>query len=251
MNIMKVALMERLRKKQLYIIGGVSFLMIFLLRAGQGNLTINGKAVSGFDSMTLVYLSIIHFMSCLLALVLSTNTINKEYERRTSHLIWIRGVLQDNYHGQLALANIVSVLIVELFMFLEVLIYFISQDKGNLIPQLLLAYVVMSLSPIFISTLLTAFSVKLSPFIVGIIGFFVMIFGAFHGVISMISGTIFNHNGGILKMLLEVMPDLNKNVQTATNLIQKQTIDTNIVWTMLFAIYISSMGIIFLKRREV
>lgn len=108
MGIMKNALRERIRRKDIYVVIMIGILIVMMCMSGAATLSINGVSVTEFQMVMPLVMNVISVLGGGIAIALSLRTIPNEYERKTSHLVWIRGVSQWKYHGQLALANIVS-----------------------------------------------------------------------------------------------------------------------------------------------
>ena len=110
MTIAFTALKEKIRRKELYIV------------------SVNGEAVTDYKILAPILLIVVNTISCILAVIMSLGTIPNEYERNTSHLVWIRKIPQYRYHGELALANIFTGLISEAILFVPMFIFMISNQ---------------------------------------------------------------------------------------------------------------------------
>lgn len=82
---------ERIRGKTFHVVAFIGMAIMLLVTTGDSNLMINGRKVSGFEQMVPVALSITGFVSGLLAVMVSLRTIPDEFERKTTHLVLVRG----------------------------------------------------------------------------------------------------------------------------------------------------------------
>ena len=95
--IMINALKERIRRKELYVVMVIGIFMILFCGSNSTSITINGEPLTGFRNMFMVMHVLIHVVGCILAVILSINTIPREYERHNSHLVWVRGISPVSY----------------------------------------------------------------------------------------------------------------------------------------------------------
>ena len=108
MGIMRNALRERIRRKDIYVVIVLGLLIALMCMSGTVTLSIDGVAVTEVRLLLPLVLNVVSVVGGGMAVALSLRTIPNEYERKVSHLVWMRGISQWNYHGQLALANMVS-----------------------------------------------------------------------------------------------------------------------------------------------
>ena len=66
---------EKIRNKTFYVVLVIGMVVMLLLTTGNSHLTINGRKVTGFEQMVPVALSIMGFVACLLAVMVSIQTI--------------------------------------------------------------------------------------------------------------------------------------------------------------------------------
>ena len=122
MTIAFTALKEKIRRKELYIVSAIGAFILLVFGTGSSSITINGEAVTDYKILAPILLIVVNAISCVLAVIMSLGTIPNEYERNTSHLVWIRKIPQYRYHGELALANIFTGLISEAILFVPMFI---------------------------------------------------------------------------------------------------------------------------------
>lgn len=250
MEIMITSLKEKMRRKELYIIAGIAMLILLLLSSENTTLSIGGKMITSFEMMLPIFMMVINFISCALAIVLSIKTISNEYDKKTSHLIWIRGVSQIKYHGQLALANMVVSLIVQLIFFVMVGIFCIRKGECSGLFYLMPSYLIVGISTCIISLLTSVLSIKLPSFITGIISSTFMILGIFHSVILLFVESMGGVGSSILKYLLKIIPDLNHNAQMAGDLILGKSISWDSIVVGIVTLCFISCFLLILKRKE-
>lgn len=250
MIIMKNALRERIRRKELYIVVALALLVLAMCGSGAATLSIDGKPVTDFENMFGVMHVISNFTGCLLAVVLSLKTIPNEYDRRTSHLVWIRGISQSSYHLALAAANVVSSLFAAGVLYLGIAVYALTKGKAGCLPGMLPAFLIISVNLSLVSLLVSMLSIVLPSFAVGFLGIAVVLIGAFHGILDIYRNVIGGFSGMAVKAILWIAPDLNQIQAQAQNLILGKEINLHIILTGLLAVYVVSMGFFLLKRKE-
>ncbi|MDD3360271.1 MAG: hypothetical protein PHW34_01190 [Hespellia sp.] len=86
MGIMKNALRERIRRKDIYVIIAIGVMIVMMCMSGAATLSIDGVAVTEFRIMMPLVMNIISVLGGAIAIALSLRTIPNEYERKTSHL---------------------------------------------------------------------------------------------------------------------------------------------------------------------
>ena len=168
--IMKNALRERLRRKELYIIVVIGVLLFLLCSSESATISISGEPLTGFQNMFLVLHTIINAIGCLLGVVLSIRTIPNEYERRNSHLIWVRGISQQTYHAGLALANMLSSIFATGILYIMLIIFTLVKGEGQAVWKLLVAFLIVAINVGITSLLASALSVVLPSAVTGTIG---------------------------------------------------------------------------------
>jgi hypothetical protein len=250
MEIMITAIKEKVRRKELYIIAGIAMAVLMLIASDNSSLSINGKMISEYENVVEVFLTVTHFVCCVLAVVLSVGTIGNEYERKTSHLVWIRGVSQLKYHGQLACANAVISLGAQSVFFLILGGYCIKDGYIDALPHMLPAFFLLGLSTSIISLFTSVLSIKLPAFVTGVLSSVLLIIGVFHSLLNLLAQT----NDGIgqkgLRFLLQILPDLNENAQMAVRVIWGKSISFHAICVSVLTIYIMSWEILVFRRKE-
>lgn len=250
MVIFKNALRERIRRKELYIVAGITLLLLFLCGSGSATLSIDGKPITDFENMLGVMHIIGNFASCMLAVVLSMKTIPNEYERKTSHLVWIRGITQSRYHFSLAGANVASAVYSAAVLYLGIGVYTIAKGRADCLWRMVPAFLILCVNVILISILVSAFSIVLPAFAVGLIGSVYVLVGAFHGILEVYGSVIGGFSRILIKRLLWLVPDINGIQAQAKQLILGEGVNLHLILTGLLACYVFSLCFWILKRKE-
>lgn len=250
MTIALTALKEKIRRKELYIVSAIGVLILLTFGTGSGSISINGEAITDYKMLAPVLLIIVNAISCVLAAIMSLGTIPNEYERNTSHLVWIRKIPQYHYHGELALANVFSGLISEAILFCAMLIFMITYGKADELFRLIPAYLIVGINVTIVSVMTSALSVIIPRFAVGTIAVTIALMGIFHSLLSMLKDIIGGFGGVMVKYALKVIPNLHDIQNEAANALYGKDIDIHIILTGLLAVYVFTTLILVLKRKE-
>lgn len=250
MTIMLTALKEKIRRKELYIVSAIGVLILFVFGTGNGSLSINGESVTGYKSLCPILLIAVNAISCILAVIMSLGTIPNEYERKTSHLVWIRKIPQYRYHGELALANVAAGLLSEGILFGAMLIFMITNGKADELWRLVPAYLIVGINVAAISVMTSALSVIIPRFAAGAVTVTVALVGLFHSLLSLLKDIIGGFGGTMIKHALKIIPDLDGMQREAANVLLGKAVDIHIILTGLLAVYVYAVLILVLKRKE-
>ena len=248
--IMKNALKERLRRKELYIIVVIGVLLFLLCSSESMTISVEGEPLTGFQNMFVVLHIAINAIGCILGVVLSIQTIPNEYERRNSHLVWVRGISQHTYHTGLALANILSSIIATFVLYIMLIVFTLVKGDGQSILNLILAFLMVAINVGIISLLVSALSIVLPASIAGTIGIVFSLVGIFHGVLDLYGSMAGGAAKAVLKVILWIVPDLHGIQSQAQNIVMGKNIDWHLIIIGLLALYICSAGMIIFKRKE-
>lgn len=248
--IAKNALKERMRRKELYIILVIAILLVLLCSTGTASITIDGEAVTGFSNMFMVMHALVHFIGCILAVVLSLKTIPNEYERKNSHLVWVRKISQSEYHGGLALANIFASLAAAGILYLAIAVYAVAKGHTEVLPRMIPAFFIMGISITFVSLFVSVLSIKLPSMAVGALGALVFVFGVFHGMMDIFKGMLGGIGGACISFFLHIVPDLNGIQKTAYQFAVQESTKPHLVWMGLLAVWIVSLGLFLFRKKE-
>lgn len=250
MTIAITALKEKIRRKELYIVSVIGVLILLTFGTGTGSISINGEALTDYKMLAPVLLIVVNAISCFLAIVMSISTIPNEYERNTSHLIWIRKIPQYRYHGELTLANIISGLISEAILFGALLIFMISQGKIDELFRLVPTYFIVGINVIIVSVMTSALSIIIPKFVTGAIAITITLVGIFHSLLDVFKDMIGGFGGGMIKYVLKVIPNLHGIQSEAANALCGNVIDVHTILTGLLAVYVFTVLVLAFKRKE-
>ena len=250
MTIALTALKEKIRRKELYIVSAIGVLFLLTFGTGSGSISINGEAVTDYKMLAPVLLIVVNAISCILAVIMSLGTIPNEYERNTSHLVWIRKIPQYRYHGELALANIFSGLISEAILFCAMLIFMITNGKADELINLILAYLIVGINVTIVSVMTSALSVIIPRFAACTIAVAIALMGIFHSLLSMLKDIIGGFGGVMVKYALKIIPNLHGIQSVAANALCGKDVDIHVILTGLLAVYVFIALILMLKRKE-
>lgn len=250
MTIAITALKEKIRRKELYIVSAIGVLILLTFGTGTGSISINGEALTDYKMLAPVLLIVVNAISCFLAIVMSISTIPNEYERSTSHLVWIRKIPQHRYHGELTLANIISGLTSEAILFGSLLIFMISQGKADELFRLVPAYLIVGINVIIVSVMTSALSIIIPKFVTGAIAVTITLVGIFHSLLEVFKDMIGGFGGGMIKYALKVIPNLHGIQSEAANALCGNAVDVHIILTGLLAVYVFAVLVLVFKQKE-
>lgn len=249
-TIMENALRERIRRKELYIVVVIGILLILFCGSDSTSISINGEPLVSFRNMFMVMHVLINVIGCILAVVLSLRTIPKEYERHNSHLVWVRGISQVKYHGGLAAANALATIISVGILYMVLAGYAVVKGYASYMIRMLPAYLIVAVSVSLVSLFVSVLSIGLPSMAVGILAVLFAGCGVLHGFLEMFKSTVGGVGGACISFLLKVIPDLNGLQKQAYNLIMGEQIDAHLLWMGLFALWVISLGMFLLKKKE-
>ena len=250
MTIAITAIKEKIRKKVLYIVSIIGILILVLFGTGTGSISMNGTEITDYKLLAPILLMIAHAISCVMAVVLSLDTIPNEYERKTSHLILIREISQTKYHGELAVANIMTSLLSELILFIAFLCFMLSKHHGNDIGRLLVAFFICSISVIVVCVMTSWFSIFLPKLIAGTLSVIIMLAGIFYSMLELLNSIVGGFGGRLLKAVLYIVPDLHGIQKQAGSFLTGGTVDIHLLLKGLLWIYILAIFLCLFKRKE-
>lgn len=252
MNVMMIAVTafkEKMRKKVFYIVSILGGLVLALFGTGTGSISIGGVAVTDYKILAPILFSLLNVISCVMAVVLSIDTIPNEYERKTSHLVLIRKVSQPKYHAGLTAAGIMAGLMSELILFAAFLLFMISQHQGGDIWRLAPAFFIVALDVILICVMTSWLSIFLPKLFAGTVSVILVLAGVFYNMLELLNSIIGGFAGKLLKGILYIVPDLHGIQKQAASVLTGGRADVHTILKGLLWIYIFS-ALLGLFRRE-
>lgn len=208
MGIMKNALRERIRRKDIYVVMVIGLFIVLLCMSGTVTLSIDGVPVTEIRMLLPFVLNVASVIGGAMAVALSLRTIPNEYERKTSHLVWMRGISQWNYHGQLALANVISSVAALLVLYAGVVIFALAKGEAEVVLRSVPGFLIFASATAGISLFTSAMSLLLPGMAAGTLSAAVMLAGTMQPLIRTLSGIVSGVSRGILKGILALTPDL-------------------------------------------
>ncbi|MBD5531838.1 MAG: hypothetical protein HDQ98_06500 [Lachnospiraceae bacterium] len=250
MTIALTAFKEKLLRKELYIISVIAILILVIFSSGTGTITVGGEPITGYKMLAPILLTVVNAFACVFAVITGLGTIPAEYERKTSHLIWIRNVPQYDYHGEMALANIMSGMCCEGILFCAMTVFIITNGKGGEAWRLIPAFLMVGVNVAAVSIIATALSIVFSKTVAGTVAAVYAVAGIFHELLLTLKDVIGGIGGDIVRFVLKLIPDLNDVQTQAGNMLIGKSVDLHTIFAVLLAAYAFSMLILFYKRKE-
>lgn len=248
MIIASTALKEKIRRKELYIVSVIGVLILLFFGTGDGALSINGVAITDYRILAPILLTVVNAINCILAVAMSLGTIPREYERGTSHLVWIRKVPQWRYHGELAFANVAAGLVSQAILFMPLLGFMLMNQRADQLWKLLPAYLILGINVAVVGMLTSVFSILLPRFAAGAVSCGVALAGIFHSVLGTLKDMMGGFGGEMIRYALKLIPSLHDIQAQAGNVIYGGKLDFHVILTGLLAIYVYTV-LLFLLRR--
>lgn len=183
---------ENLRNKVLYLLAFLGILTVAALLLG-GTVQVQdqggGPAVNLTDSLlgtVQIGFTIIGLFSAVVAVVVSMNTVPREFERKTIHLLLVRPVERWQVALELLLGNVLTALALYALLSLGLVLVLAARGANahyllSLVPGLL----TLSLNVAFTACLTTLLSARLPGAVAGFLGLGVYLAGALRGVLDL------------------------------------------------------------------
>ena len=250
MAIIQNVLREKVRRKELYIVSVIGLLILLLFTSGSGSISVGGETITDYNVLAPILITIINVLSGVLAILLSYRTIPDEYERKTSHLIWVRGISQKEYHSKLAIANMISSYVSAGILYVGLLVFSLLKGHGEIAARMVPSFLVLLISISVISIFTSAISIVLPPVVTGLISGVLFFIGILHGILELLATTVSGFTASVLKVLLFIVPDLNRMQKQAGNLLNGNDVDVHIILVVLLTIYVISILFFVLRKKE-
>lgn len=248
MIIASTALKEKIRRKELYVVSVIGVLILLFFGTGDGALSINGVAITDYRVLAPILLTVVNAINCMLAVAISLGTIPREYERGTSHLVWIRKVSQWRYHGELALANVAAGLVSQVILFMPLLGFMLMNGRADQLWRLLPAYLILGINVAVVGMLTSVLSILLPRFAAGAVSCAVALAGIFHSVLETLKDMVGGFGGEMIRYALKLIPSLHEIQAQAGNLIYGERLNFHVILTGLLAIYLYTVLLLLLRR---
>ena len=169
---------------------------------------------------------------------------------KNSHLVWVRGISQPEYHGGLAVANVLASVFAVGIFYVVLAVYAVINGHAGYLPKLIPAYMMVAVSVSIVSLFVSVLSIKLPGMLVGGLGALFAGIGVFHGMFDLLKSVIGGPGGKCISVFLWLIPDLNEIQKQAYNLVIGKNVEWHLIWTGLFVLWVISLGLFVIKRKE-
>jgi hypothetical protein len=241
---------EKLRRKDAYIVAAVGLLILILVGSGVGNVSGFDGPLTNYSQLAPAVYLILVVTACAVSVAISLSTIPNEYKRSTSHLVWVRGVSQANYHGQLALGNLIVSGIIYLMLHLGVLAFMAMKGGMGDLPHLLLAIPIGFLPVAIVCVLTSGLSIKVGTMATGLIAVVVIIVGALSVVLIMFAGMLGSPTGTIARTIVNIVPNVYGMAEQAANALKGEALKPNVELAGLLALWVVAQLLWVLRKKE-
>lgn len=249
-TIIKNAIRERIRRKEAYVVLAIALFLLFFCSGENSTIMIDGESLTGFHNMFMVMHVLVHTAGCILAVLLSYRTIPNEYARKTSHLVWVRGISQPVYHGGLTIANILASIGGLGLLYFAMAVYALLQGQSACVLRLIPRFFVMAVSVALVSLWTSVVSIRLPAGITAAFG----VLGAGTGVLWSALDLLRSSLGGVtavgISALIHVIPNLNGVQKCAYHIAAGKVPVWHPVLVALFAAWVLVLGIFAIRRKE-
>ncbi len=185
-----------------------------------------------------------------MAVALSLRTIPNEYERKTSHLVWMRGISQWNYHGQLALANVISSVAALFILYVGVMAYAGIKGETGILLRSIPGFLVFASGTAGVSLFTSAMSLALPEMAAGTLSAILMLAGTMQPVIRTLSGIVSGVSRGILRGILVLTPDLYGAAAQAGKFLLGEKVEVHSILGGLLFLYAGAVLVLVIHRKE-
>lgn len=250
MGIAKNALRERMQRKDMYVVVAIGILLVTLCFSGTATLSVNGVPVTAFETMLPLMLNVITVIGGGIAIALSLRTIPNEYERRTSHLVWVRGISQRRYHGSLALANIISSVGALFVLYLVVLVFAGIKGEYEVLLKAIPAFFLYAMGTAAVSLFTTVTSLVLPGMAAGVVSTAFMLIGTMHPVLETLSGIVSGAARVMVQGLLFAVPNLYEIACQAGLVLSGKAVEIHTILGGLCVLYVCTMLVCLIQKKE-
>jgi len=250
MNITTCVIYEKLRRKDIYIVSGLIVLICLWMASGGLSFNVNGESTAAYENAAGSIFAVMAITAVGLAIYFSVSTIPNEYNRSTSHLVWVRGISQLRYHASLALGNLLSGIIVLAIISLGLIVNMVIQGGISDLVRLPIALLIAGLPMMVLSVCASALSIVLPTMLAGICTLFIGLRGFLNPVITLIGNSIGGTKGKIAVAICEALPNFYQMVSQGTRFLLHQSVDTHVIFGGLLLLYIAAQLFWIAKKKE-
>lgn len=242
------SLREKIRSKTLYIVGVIGIGIILLLSLN-GSFSFDDKVLTEFKDLVPIVLVLVNLFASILAIMLSLSTIPKEFDRKTTHLILVRGIKQWQYILALTISNIIVSLFSLGILSISVIIYTFVQGEIQVLLQIIGSILILGLNISVLSAITSWLSIKLPETITGFIGIVIYFVGVFHSILSILVKTKEGFIRGILEFGITLVPNFAAVQKQAGQLIVDNYVDIYPIVLQILFLYVI-LGFTFVTFRK-
>ncbi|SDB11315.1 hypothetical protein [Butyrivibrio sp. INlla16] len=250
MEIVVNVIREKIRKKMLYVTMALGIIVVAVFSTDMGSLTIGGKSIKDYHVLLPILINVLNFLNGAIALAISCSTIPQEYERRTSHLIWSRGISQSRYHMCLAAGNIVVSWISGIILYATLGVFAVVNGYSNILGRIAMATVFMMIYSACICMLTSALSIRIPTLFTGTIMVIILVFGALRDALKLLTATLTGVGGAVIKRAVMLIPDLAGISNQAGNLVQEKPLNIHVIIMAFLVIWVAGLLVMILRREE-
>ena len=241
---------EKIRKKDWIILGCIFIVLLFFFSSSNSTLSFRGRALTNFDTLLPFFMNAGIFTCAIASILMSAGSIPAEYDRKTSYLVWSRGIRQTEYHLSVAVGNSICAIATALLFYLITAFWLLQKGNGGMILRLPAAFFLTLPTLLVLSFFSSAISIKL-PFPAScLILLTVFILGMFKNVLSILIGTL---EGGVtvfLRTIIRFIPNFSDMVKQSHNFLLQKKVDIHIMLGTLLLLYCSLLLLHILRRKE-
>jgi ABC-type transport system involved in multi-copper enzyme maturation permease subunit len=200
---------ENLRNRVLYLLVGIGLLLMFAMLAGQGGKMSTQDGTNLLDTLDGVMragFALVGALGSLVTVVLTMNTIPREYERQTIHLVLVRPVARWEVAGAFLLGNIVTAWLFLAAMATPLFAALAVRGATHLMPELLVALPALALNTAMIAGLTTLFSSRMPGAAAAFLGLLAYGLGAFSGELGALALASKSAGAPLARVLLWAVP---------------------------------------------
>lgn len=244
------SLRENVRNKTFYVVILVSTILFSIILLG-GGLYVNGRKLTTYKELIPVSLQLINFMGCIIAIFMSMNTIPKEYERKTTHLILIRGIKREKLNLSLALSNMASAMFGTLILSIATyVLVFMSKNYSDVL-KVTGAVMLIMINVLIIAAFTSVLSMFVPSILTGFLGICIYGLGIFHNQLELFAELSKGAVKVIINLCLYFIPDFYSITSEASKLINYGTVNLHVILKGILYLYIILCLFLIPSRREV
>lgn len=202
---------ENLRNRVLYILAGISLLLMWLILTGQGStVSVNGEnLLSSLEGTMRVGFTFIGILGALVTVVLSMNTIPREFERQTIHLLLVRPLARWQLAVAFLMGNILTAWIFILGLSIPLFAALQAKEGGHLAGSLLLALAGPLLNSAIVATLTTLLSTRVPGPAAAFLSLLLCGGGSFGEMLTTMADTQEGIRGWLMQVGVRLVPPMD------------------------------------------